>query len=76
MDIYAMLKNIDKKALDEAVKKAKEISKTKEGRDMIEKIRHGEMPGGISVSDAEQKKLFDELSKNPDVLKKLSDLIK
>ena len=72
MDIFEKLKAIDKRELSQAVKKAQEFAKTDEGRAMIEKIKKGE--GGIDKEA--QEKLLQELGKNPDIAKKLSDLLK
>lgn len=72
MDIFEKLKGMDKKELSEAIKKAREFAKTDEGRQFVEKIKKGE--AGIDKST--QEKLAKEIGANPDLAKKLSDLLK
>ena len=75
MDIFEMLGKVSKKDIDEAVKKAQEFTKTKEGQDMMEKIKKGEKIDGIPISGEEQNKLISTLSKNPEVMKKISEIL-
>lgn len=75
MDIFEMLGKVSKKDIDEAVKKAQEFTKTKEGKDMMEKIKKGEKIDGIPISGEEQNKLISTLSKNPEVMKKISEIL-
>ena len=72
MDIFEKLKGMDKKELSEAIKKAREFAKTDEGKAFVEKIKKGE--AGIDKST--QEKLIKEIGNNPDIAKKLSDLVK
>lgn len=72
MDIFEKLKGMDKRELSEAIKKAQEFAKTDEGRAFVEKIKKGE--AGIDKST--QEKLAKEIGNNPDIAKKLSDLLK
>ena len=75
MDIFQMLGNFSKKDIDDAVKKAQEFSKTKEGQEMMEKIKKGETIDGIPISGEEQNKLISSLSKNPEVMKKIGEIL-
>ena len=75
MDIFEMLGKVSKKDIDEAVRKAQEFTKTKEGQDMMEKIKKGEKIDGIPISGEEQSKLISTLSKNPEVMKKISEIL-
>lgn len=72
MDIFEKLKGMDKKELSEAIKKAREFAQTDEGRQFVEKIKKGE--AGIDKST--QEKIAKEIGANPDLAKKLSDLLK
>ena len=75
MDIFEMLGKVSKKDIDEAVKKAQDFTKTKEGQEMVEKIKKGEAIEGIPISGEEQNKLISTLSKNPEVMKKISEIL-
>lgn len=75
MEIFEMLGKFSKKDIDEAVKKAQEFAKTKEGQEMIEKIKNGETIDGIPISGEEQNKLISSLSKNPEVMKKIGEIL-
>ncbi len=75
MDIFEMLGKVSKKDIDEAVKKAQEFTKTKEGQEMVKKIKKGEAIEGIPISGEEQNKLISTLSKNPEVMKKISEIL-
>ncbi|MBR1970086.1 MAG: hypothetical protein IKA17_06995 [Clostridia bacterium] len=75
MDIIEMLGKFSKKDIDEAVKKAQEFTKTKEGQEMVEKIKNGEAIDGIPISGEEQNKLISSLSKNPEVMKKIGEIL-
>lgn len=75
MDIFEMLGKVNKKELEEAVKKAKEFAKTTEGQQMVEKIKKGQAIEGIPLSGEEQNKLISTLSKNPEVAKKISEIL-
>ena len=74
-DIINMINKMDKKELGEAVKKAQEFSKTKEGQQVIEKLKKGEAIEGLPVTSEEQNKLISQLSKNPAVAKKIADIL-
>lgn len=75
MDIMSMLKGMNKKQLDEAVRKAKEFGKTQQGQQIIEKLRRGEPIDGIPINKAEQNRIMSEISKNPDLAARLSEIL-
>ena len=72
MDIFEKLKGMDKNELSEVIRKARDFAKTDEGKVFVEKIKKGE--AGIDKST--QEKLVKEIGANPDLAKKLSDLLK
>ena len=72
MDIFEKLKGMDKKELAAAIKKAQEFAKTDEGRALVEKIKKGE----TGLDKSAQEKLMKEIGANPDIAKKISDLLK
>ena len=72
MDIFEKLKGMDKKELSAAVKKAQQFAKTDEVRDLINKIKNG----NAGIDKSTQEKLMQEIGKNPDIAKTLSDLLK
>ena len=75
MDILSMLQKMDEKKLKEAVKKAQEFSHTEDGKKIVEKLKKGETIEGLSIDGENQKKIMNELGKNPEVIKKIMDLI-
>ena len=75
MDIMSMLGGMNKKQLDEAVRKAKEFGKTQQGQQIIEKLRRGEPIDGIPINKAEQSRIMREISKNPDLAARLSEIL-
>ena len=75
MDILSMLQKLDKKQLSDAVKKAQEFSRTEDGKKIVEKLKKGETIEGFPVDEENQKKIMDELGKNPEVIEKLMELI-
>lgn len=75
VDILSMLKGMDKKQLDEAVKKAKEFGKTQQGRQIIDKLRRGERIDGLPISGAEQERIMKEIPKNPELSARLSEIL-
>ena len=70
-----MLRSMDKKQLDEAVKKAQEFSKTEQGQKMVEKLRRGETIEGLPVTSEEQNRLIAEVTKKPQLAKKFADIL-
>lgn len=74
-DILKMLAKMDKKQLDEAIVKAREFANTPEGKNVMEKLSRGETIEGIPVPADQQSKLFSELGKNPDAMKKISEIL-
>lgn len=67
-----MLKNMDKRQLEEGIKKAKDFLSTPEGKSAAEKIKKGQLPEGVPD---DLKKAAETLSKNPESAKKLSSLL-
>ena len=74
-DILKMLANLDKKQLDEAITKAREFANTPEGQKIMEKLSRGETVDGIPVSADRQSKILSELGKNPEAMKKISEIL-
>ena len=74
-DIMDMLRRMDKKQLDDMMKKAQEYVKTPEGRELAEKLRKGETPGMLPLGTAQQNEMLSRLSKNPDVAKKIAEIL-
>ena len=68
-DIIEQIKKMDKGQLKDAVKQARAFVKTKEGKELVEKIKS---PSG---EDAIQKdNIMKELGKNPELAKMISDI--
>ncbi len=74
-EILKMLGQMDKKQISEAVNKAKEFANTPEGKNLVEKLKRGENIEGIPVNRDEQNKIISEISKNPEVAKKIAELL-
>ena len=70
-DIIEKLKGMDKKELGKAIKQAKEYMKTDEGKALAEKIKKGE-----GLSKTQHAQIMEEISKNPDISKTISDFLK
>ena len=74
-DILKMLAKMDKKQLDEAIVKAREFTNTPDGKKIMEKLSRGEAVEGIPVSADQQNKLLSELAKNPEAMKKITEIL-
>lgn len=74
-DIANMLKNMDKRQLQEGLNKAKQFLSTEEGKAAMAKIKEGKMPDGANIPD-DLKKAAEALSKDPESAKKLSSFLK
>ena len=71
MNIADILKGMNKSQLEDAVKKAKEFAATDKGKEMISKLQSsGTLEGGI-----DKDKIMKEIKQNPDIAKKISDII-
>ena len=76
MDLNDFLKNADKDKLSEGLKKAKEYLNTDEGKKIAEKLGIKEVPENISANDIDKTKIMNLAMKNPEIIKKLKDLLK
>ena len=74
-EILKMLAKMDKKQLDEAIVKAREFANSPDGKKVMEKLSRGETIEGIPVPADQQGKLLSELSKNPDAMKKIAEIL-
>ena len=73
MNIADILKGMNKSQLEAAVSKAKELAATEKGKEILNELKTTGTVKGLG-SDAE--KIVEELKKNPDVAKKISDMLK
>lgn len=73
MNIADILKGMNKSQLEAAVSKAKELAATEKGKEILNELKTTGTVKGLG-SDAE--KIIEELKKNPDVAKKISDILK
>lgn len=64
------LKSMDSKTLAEAINAAQQYAKTDEGKKAIESLKRGEKIGGKDKND-----IVSLLQNNPDIAKKLKDLL-
>lgn len=71
-DILEKIKGMDKKQLGEAVKQAQAFAATPQGKAFVEKIKNGE----AGIDKAQQDDIMKQLSKNPDIAKAISDILK
>ena len=70
-----MLRSMDKKQLDEMMKKAQDYIKTPEGRELAEKLKNGEGAEKLPFGTAQQNEMLSRLSKNPDVARKIAEIL-
>ncbi len=70
MNIGDILKGMDKSQLEDAVKKAKKFAQTEKGKELIATLHAG---GGVEGLDKD--KIMAVLNKNPDIAKKVSDIL-
>ena len=73
-DILSTLKAMSPSELSEAVSRAKAFMSTPEGRQAVEKLRQGQPVEGLSVTAGEQSELISQLSKNPQMAKRVGEL--
>ncbi len=52
MDIFSMLKNMDKDTLDNALKEAQRFLATPEGQNAAQMLQEGKMPDGNNLPDS------------------------
>lgn len=72
MNLADILKGMNKSQLEAAVAKAKELAATDKGKEIINELKTTGTVKGIG-GDAE--KIIEELKKNPDIAKKISDIL-
>ena len=73
MNFADILKGMNKSQLEDAVKKAKEFAATDKGKEIINELK---TTGKVKGVDGDAGKIIEELKKNPDIAKKISDLLK
>ncbi len=74
-DIVSILKNMNPAELTDAVNRARAFVGTKEGRQMLEKLKKGQPIEGLPVTTQEQNQLIAQLTKNPQAAKQLADIL-
>ena len=73
MNIADILKGMNKSQLEAAVAKAKEFAATEKGKEIMEELK---TTGKVKGVDGDAGKILEELKKNPDIAKKISDILK
>lgn len=71
-DIIEKLKGMDKKELSEAVKQAKAFADTPQGKELMGKIKSGNM----DVKNSQYTEIMKEIDKNPDIAKAIFNILK
>lgn len=72
--IADILKGMNKSQLEDAVNKAKEFAATAKGKEIISQLKEkGSIDGALSSADKDN--IMKELQQNPDIAKKISDII-
>ena len=74
MNIADILKGMNKSQLEDAVNKAKQFAATEKGKEIISQLKEkGSIDGTLSSVDKDN--IMKELRNNPDIAKKISDII-
>ncbi len=73
MNIADILKGMNKSQLEAAVNKAKEFAATEKGKEIMEELK---TTGKVKGVNGDAEKILEELKKNPDIAKKISDILK
>lgn len=73
MNFADVLKGMNKSQLEAAVAKAKEFAQTDKGKEIINELK---TTGKVKGVDGDAEKIIEELKKNPEIAKKLSDILK
>lgn len=73
MNIADILKGMNKSQLEAAVAKAKEFAATEKGKEIMEELK---TTGKVKGAPGDAEKILEELKKNPDIAKKISDILK
>ncbi len=71
-DIIDKLKGMDKKELGEAINQAKAFARTPEGKELVEKVKSG----NIDVKNSQYAEIMKEVEKNPDIAKAIFNILK
>lgn len=74
-DIIEKLKSMDKAQIDAAVKQAKEFVKTREGQQLVQKIKNGEGMQDLGIDREKQNNIKKELEKNPHIAQTIFDIL-
>ena len=72
MNIADIFKGMNKAQLDAAVEKAKEFAVTEKGREIVNELK---TTGTVKGLDKDAGKIIEEIKKNPELAKKISDII-
>ncbi len=71
-DIIEKLRGMDKKELNEAVKQAKAFADTPQGRELVGKLKSGNM----DIKNSQYAEIMKEIDKNPDIAKAIFNILK
>ena len=74
MDLNDFLKNMSKEDFEKNLKKARDFMNTPDGAKLAEKL--GGKAGTQNIQGMDKDAILNELSKNPDILKKIQKLMK
>ena len=73
-EISDMLKNMDKRTLQNSINEAKRFMSTSEGKEAMKKISEGNMPDGEKIPE-NLRKAAEALSRDPESAKKLAAML-
>ena len=71
-DIIEKLKGMDKKELGEAIREAKAFAQTPEGKELVQKVKNG----NIDEKNSQYAEIMKEVEKNPDIAKAIFNILK
>ena len=73
-NIADILKGMNKAQIEDAVNKAKEFAATEKGKEIMSQLKEkGYIDGTLSAADKDN--IMKELRNNPEIAKKISDII-
>lgn len=75
MDIFNLLKNMDKDTLEKGLKEAQKFLATEEGQNAAKMLASGKMPDGANIPE-ELKSAVSAISEDKNAQKMLGELIK
>lgn len=75
MDIFSMLKNMDKDTLEKGLKQAQEFLSTPEGQDAAKKLSQGNFPEGMNIPE-ELKDAAKSISEDKNAQNMLGEFLK